>query len=126
MVMNRLGIGQSQTYAYTDPQSKEQISFSRMAALTSPTATAGDEFLCFMAGGIFMPENGKVDCHHLENMEITEQAREHGNAIAVLLTAVNDGTVTHAERQEGLPRVDPALRRLARLRACLLIASDEA
>ncbi|HQT15758.1 hypothetical protein [Reyranella sp.] len=35
MVMNRLGIGQSQTYAYTDPQSEEEISFFRMVALTS-------------------------------------------------------------------------------------------
>jgi hypothetical protein len=67
-----------------------------------------------------------VDCHHLEWMKIAEQAREHGNAIAVLLTGVNDGTVTHAERQEALPRVDAALRGLVRLRACLLIASDEA
>lgn len=125
MAMNRLGIGQSQAYAFTDPQSEEEISFARMAALTSPTATAGAEFMCFMAGGIFMPVIGRSDCHALELMEIAEQAREHGNAIAVLLTAVNDGTVTDAERQEALPRVDAALRGLAKLRACLLISSDE-
>lgn len=126
MVMNRLGIGQSQAYAFTDPQNEEELSFARMAALTSPRATAGAEFLCFMAGGVFLPVLEMGACEDLELIKIADQTREHGNAIAVLLSAIHDGTITSAERQEALPHIDAALRGLARLRACLLVTSDEA
>ncbi|TAL58199.1 MAG: hypothetical protein EPN84_13245, partial [Legionella sp.] len=55
MVMNRLSIGQTTAYAYTDPQSPEEMSYARVAALTTPKSPAGAELLCFMAGGYFQP-----------------------------------------------------------------------
>ena len=39
-VMVRLGIGKTEAYACTDPQSDREISFARVAALTAPGATA--------------------------------------------------------------------------------------
>ncbi len=104
----------------------DEIQFAQVAALTDAIGTAAAEYLASRAGGVFLPVLEKGDCEDLELIKIADQTREHGNAIAVLLGAIHDGTVTSAERQEALPHIDAALRGLARLRACLLAASEEA
>lgn len=125
MVQNRLGIGRSLAYAFTDPQSQEEISFARVASLTTPQAVAAAEFLCFMAGGVFQPIMGARDCDGIELRAVAAQTRDHGNAIAAVLGAIHDGQITSAERQQALPHIDAALRGLARLRACLIAAGDQ-
>ena len=48
----RLSLGLSQTYAFADPQVHEEITFARVAALTSPAAPAAAEYLAGLAGGV--------------------------------------------------------------------------
>ncbi|MGQ3299668.1 hypothetical protein [Reyranella sp.] len=124
--MFRLEISQTRAYAFADPMEREShISFDRVAALTSPTSTAAAEFLCFRAGGIYLPVVDKASCRTPELVEIADQAKANGEAVSALLHAVHDGSVTAAERQQVLPRIDEALRGLARLRACIVAEGDQ-
>jgi hypothetical protein len=85
-VQVRLGVGKSQAYAYTDPQSPEELSFARAAALTGPGASAAAEYLASRAGGVFcaLPA-GPGGCP----MAMTADAvREHGEAVAAALEAL--------------------------------------
>lgn len=84
-VQVRLGIGKSQAYAYTDPQSPEELSFARAAALTTPSSPAAAEYLASRAGGIFCALPGATGgCP----MTLTADAvREHGEAVAAALEA---------------------------------------
>lgn len=125
MVQNRLGIGKSLAYAYTDVQAPEEISFARVAALTSPTTTAAAEFLAFMAGGVFQPIE---DAHAFDGVALTaiaNQTRDHGAAIASIINAIADGRVSPAEREQVLPLIDAAIRGLTQLRAGVIAAADQ-
>jgi hypothetical protein len=120
-VMVKLDLGESQVYAFTDPQSPERISFERVAALTSEAAPAGAEFLAALAGGFFqpMPCAGRSGPQALT----AESARQHGEAIAVLVSALADGRINEVEARNAMTEVDEALRALCGLRALLIEAS---
>lgn len=74
---------QSQAYAYTDPQSPEELSVARAAALTGPGAPAIAEYFASRAGGVFcaLPQS-TGGCP----MTLTADAiRESGEAVAAAL-----------------------------------------
>lgn len=125
MVMNRLGIGQTTAYAYTDPQSPEEMSLARVAALTTPKSPAGAEFLCFMAGGYFQPLPSSTEIEGVDLTAVADQARDHGEAIAAIIHAISDGRVSPSEREQVLPHIDDAIRGLAQLRAGIIAAADQ-
>jgi hypothetical protein len=116
----RLSLGLSQTYAFADAGAHEEITFARVAALTSPTAPAAAEYLAGLAGGYFQPlaagEGGA--------QQLTAAAcREHGEAIASVVAALADGQITAAEAREALTQVDEALAAMCALRRLLLDAT---
>ncbi len=111
-VMVKLGIGQSDAYAWTDPQSPKEMSFARVAALTAPECTAGAEYLVQLAGGIFLP----MPRHDTPIGRLTAEAmRRHGTAAARLIEALADQKLTPAEAAQALPELAGALRALALL-----------
>lgn len=113
-VMVKLGIGQSDAYAWTDPQSPKEMSFARVAALTGPDCTAGAEYLAQLAGGLFLPmPSAKTPIGSLT----AETVRRHGAAAARLVEALADNKLSQAEAAGALPEIDQALRALALLRS---------
>ncbi|MFO1081897.1 MAG: phage regulatory CII family protein [Reyranellaceae bacterium] len=121
-VMVRLGLGQSQVYAYADPQSPEEISFARVAALTDAQCTAAAEYLSALAGGGFLP--GPAADGADWGALTAEAMREHGEAMACLVAQLADGTFTAAEARASLPEVDDAVQALLALRARVLATLD--
>ena len=118
-VMVKLGIGKTEAYACTDPQSDREISFARVAALTAPGCTAGVEYLAALAHGVFLPLAG--DPSHVSTLT-ADALRKHGAAAADLVEALRDGRVTADEAREALPEVEAA----ARAMALLLVTLTEA
>jgi hypothetical protein len=118
----KLGLSTTQTYAVTDPGAPDELSFARAAALTSHEAPAAAEYLALLAGGVFLP----IDCAaDVDVRALTaEVAREHGEAIGALISAMADARITPAEARTSLVEVDECLRTLCGLRALLLKAID--
>ena len=123
-VMVRLGLGQSQVYAYADPQSPEEISFARVAALTDTQCTAAAEYLAALAGGGFLPgpaiEGADVGALTADSM------REHGEAMACLVADIADGKLDRDEVRRSLPELDDAVAALLALRARMMAIVDRA
>ena len=118
-VMVRLGIGKSEAYAYTDPQSDRDISFPRVAALTAPGCTAAVEYLAALAHGVFLP----LPAAATTIASLTADAlRKHGAAAAELVEAITDDRITIEEARSALPEVEAA----ARAMALLLVTLTEA
>jgi hypothetical protein len=111
-VQVRLGVKQSTAYAYADPQSKKEMSFAKVAALTTPETPACAEYLAALAGGVFLPMP-RVDTPI--GALTAEAIRRQGRAAADLVDALADGRVTQAEAAAALPDLDSALRALALL-----------
>ncbi len=120
-VMVKLGIGQSDAYAWTDPQSPKEMSFARVAALTSPDCTAGVEYLAQLAGGLFLPmPRADTPIGRLT----AEAMRRHGTAAARLIEALADQKLTPAEAAQALPELAAALRALALLHSTVADAAN--
>lgn len=121
-VMVRLGLGQSQVYAYADPQSPEEITFARVAALTDHASPAAAEYLAALAGGGFLPVQ-PPDAATIA--ALTEASlREHGQAMATIVGALADGAMTAPEAKAALPEIDDAVRALLALRALVLTTTE--
>lgn len=117
--MVRLGVGKTDAYAFTDPQSDREISFARVAALTAPGATAAVEYLAALAHGVFLP----LPAAPATIANLTADAlRKHGAATAELVEAMTDDRVAVAEARAALPEVEAA----ARAMALLLVTLTEA
>jgi hypothetical protein len=113
-VMVTLGIGKSDAYAWTDPQSPKEMSFARVAALTSPACTAGVEYLAARAGGLFLPMPSA--CTPIGSLT-ADSVRRHGVAAAELIVALADGRLSAEEARGALPELDAACAALALLRS---------
>lgn len=112
--MVRLGVGESQVYAYADPESPEQISFARVAALTDEQTPAAAEYLTGLAGGVFLP----IPRSDTPIGALTAEAiRKQSQAAADLVDALADGRITRAEAIAALPELEAALRAWAQLRS---------
>lgn len=110
----KLQLSTSQTYAFADPDEADQISFARVAALTSPLATAGAEYLALLAGGVLLP----VTPANARLGDLTaESIRQHGEACAELVRALTDQSIDPKERAQALRELDEAIVALVRLRA---------
>lgn len=111
-VMVKLGIGQSDAYAYTDPQSPKEMSFARAAALTGPDCTAGAEYLAQLAGGMFLPMPKPTTPI---GTLTAEALRRNGRAAAELVEALGDNKLTLAEARDAVPELEAAVRAMALL-----------
>lgn len=119
----KLGLSVTQTYAVTDPGTPEELSFARVGALTSHEAPAAAEYLALLAGGVFLP----IECAADSDVRslTADVAREHGEAISALISAIADNRITPAEARSALVEVDDCLRTLCGLRALLLKAIEK-
>jgi hypothetical protein len=113
-VIVRLGVGKSQAYAYTDPQSPEELSFARTAALTGPGASAAAEYLASRAGGVFCALPGSTGGCPISLT--AESMREHGEAIAATLETLKDKQPTPVARAKALREIDESICALIALR----------
>lgn len=118
----KLGLSETQTYAVSDPGTPDEISFARVAALTSHEAPAAAEYLALLAGGVFLP----IECASGVDVRglTADVAREHGEAICALIAAIADNHITPSEARSALVEVDDCLRTLCGLRSLLLKAID--
>lgn len=95
----KLSRGHSQVAAYTDPTSKEELPLSKAVALTSRETPALAEFFALLAHGVFVPvepapcELGKL---------CADTVRDHSNAVASLVEAMQDRVVDRKEAADAL------------------------
>lgn len=118
-VMVRLGIGNSQAYAFTDPEAREEISFARVAALTAPDATAAAEFLAMLAGGLFVPlPTGGA--HTDLGLHTAKGAEDFGKVMGELVRDLAEGAIGTDRARHSIKLVDHVLRDFGRVRRDLL------
>lgn len=111
-VADLFDISDTQVAALTDPASREQLSVSRAAALTSAAAPAMAEFFALRASGVFIPM-GDDDAHI--PMLCAEDAKAHGEAVAEIVSALKDGKFTRPEAKRALVKLRTELRALSAL-----------
>lgn len=114
-VMDRLQVGPSRVYGFTDPSIDEQISFARVVQLTDANATA-------LAGGVFFPLNLRTN--ETPMALIGASARSHGGAVAESLKSLADGVIDGSEKRTIIEEIDKAIADLASLRGALVAMAD--
>ncbi len=113
----KLGLSETQTYAVSDPGTPDELSFARVAALTSHEAPAAAEYLAGLAGGVFLP----VPCAEGDAQALTaDSVRQHGEAIAMIVDALATDGIDFDEAIKALPEIDDALRALCGLRSLVV------
>lgn len=117
-IMLQFGIGKSQAYAWTDPLSAEQMSFDRVARVTSPEATAAAKYLAERSRCVLVPLPGP-DRRGSTMTHIAESARSHGEAIAEAVKAAADGVITPTERAAVRKEIAEAISDLVSLQASM-------
>lgn len=119
--IDRFGISLRRAYNFTTLASDEQISFARVASLTSSKATAAARYLATLAGGVFVPLVVRTgDC-----LKLTAAAtRANGRAIAETVEALADKVVTQREAAAVVKDIDAAIAELASLRASLVAMAE--
>ena len=129
--MELLELSRTRVYALADPDSTNEISYTRVAKLTEATgATAAAKDLAFLAGGIFMPLEASDDDNWLTLAG--EASRKHARNIAALMDSLSEterspGEIDQQEAREILEVLDQQLAVLARQRGKLaaIAAGDE-
>lgn len=113
----KLGLQSPYIYSITHPLAKDELSFARVAALTSHEAPAAAEYLAGLAGGAFLP----VPCAEGDAQALTaESVRQHGEAIAMVVVALATDGIDLEEAAKALPEIDDALRALCGLRSLVV------
>jgi hypothetical protein len=120
--IDRFGVSLRRAYNFTTLASDEQISFARVAILTSAKATAAARYLATLAGGVFVPLPAPKSGHALALMG--EAARSHGEAIAEAAKALADSRVTPRESAALVKEIDEAVVALASLRGAAIAMAE--
>lgn len=116
-VAHRLGLHLSMIYAFADPASDKDMSFARVASLTSADNTAGVEYLAMLAGGAFMPlPRGEGSMMTLT----ADLAREVGETVSRIVTGLADGAMDLPETEGALKEIEDDLAIIMALRTELL------
>jgi hypothetical protein len=123
-VAHEFDISLTRIYCFADPAFPEHnISFKRVAQLTSPKATAAARYLAREAGGVFFPLTLRANESPVSL--IGSSARSHANAIAESLESLADGVVSGMEKTAIMREIDEAIADLASLRGALVAMADE-
>lgn len=108
----------TQVASYTDPETKDQISYDQVRRLIRATkSTIPAEDLALLAGGIFLPMGSSDDCFHTLT---AQSALDYGRLTSAILEASADGKITHPEMRTILPKLDDLIRCLVHARAKLV------
>ncbi|MFS2318323.1 hypothetical protein RMQ97_10315 [Maricaulis sp. D1M11] len=128
-VMEILDLSRTRVYALADPDSTNEISYTRVAKLTETGATAAARHLAALAGGIFLPVDKDEDADWLAIAG--EVSRKNARNIAALMESLSEtnrspGEIDEGEARDILKILDEQLRTLAMQRAKLaVIAAGE-
>lgn len=117
----RIGVAPATVYAYCDPGVPDEISFARVAALSTPQATAAAEYLAQLAGGVFLPVPSAATPIGALTAEAMQQ---HAEACAEIVRALGDGVISDAERAEAIRELDEAIHALVQLRQAVATPRD--
>lgn len=128
-VMELLDLSRTRVYALADPDSTNEISYTRVATLTEAGARAAAQHLAALAGGIFLPieKAGDANWLHLAG----EASRRNARNISALMESLSEterspGRIDQDEAREILKVLDEQLAVLAVQRAKLAaIAAGE-
>ena len=129
-VMELLDLSRTRVYALADPDSTNEISYTRIATLTENGATAAAQHLAALAGGIFLPIDKADDANWLALAG--DASRSNARNISALMESLSEterspGRVDQEEARNILKVLDEQLAILAVQRAKLVaIASGEA
>ncbi len=104
----------TQTMAYSDPATSDEISFDQVRRLIEATgAAAPAEDLASLTGGVFLPcDAPKEAFDHL----VAKSAKEWGEFIACVVKAHADGGLDQIERRDMLRDLDNLIRTLVAAR----------
>jgi len=129
-VMALLKLSKTRVYAFTDPDSRSDISYARVARITQETgAQAAAEHLAGLAGGAFLPIEieGEEDWYAIAG----EKSRSNARTLSALLeslgeTSASPGYIDAEEARTVLRFVDRqmALLALTRSRLMRIAAAD--
>ena len=128
-VMELLDLSRTRVYALADPDSTNEISYTRVATLTEAGAQAAAQHLAAFAGGIFLPIDKADDANWLALAG--DASRSNARNISALMESLSEterspGRVDQEEAREILKVLDEQLAILAVQRAKLsAIASGE-
>lgn len=128
-VMELLDLSRTRVYALADPDSTNEISYTRVATLTEAGAQAAAQHLAALAGGIFLPIEKADDANWLALAG--DASRSNARNISALMESLSEtekspGRVDQDEAREILKVLDEQLAILAIQRAKLsAIASGE-
>ena len=128
-VMELLDLSRTRVYALADPDSTNEISYTRVATLTEAGAQAAAQHLAALAGGIFLPIDKADDANWLALAG--DASRSNARNISALMESLSEtekspGRVDQDEAREILKVLDEQLAILAVQRAKLsAIASGE-
>ena len=128
-VMELLDLSRTRVYALADPDSTNEISYTRVATLTEAGAQAAAQHLAALAGGIFLPIDKADDANWLALAG--DASRSNARNISALMESLSEterspGRVDQEEAREILKVLDEQLAILAVQRAKLsAIASGE-
>jgi len=129
-VMELLDLSRTRVYALADPDSTNEISYTRVATLTEAGATAAAQHLAALAGGIFLPIEKAGDANWLALAG--EASRRNARNISALMESLSEterspGRIDQDEARDILKVLDEQLGVLAVQRAKLAaIAAGEA
>lgn len=114
----------SQTQAYSDPASAEELTLGqarRLADLSGAAAAVLADDFAALAGGVFLPCGTATG--RFEGL-VAKSSAEWGEFIAALLDALADGHLCVADRRRVLAELDDVLHALAAARAELMHAGS--
>lgn len=123
MAAHLLGCSPTQTVAYSDPATPEEMKLDQVRRLVSASgATAPAEDLAFLAGGIFLPMGSSEDCFA---SLAAHSASEYGEFATLVMQAMADGKIGKLEKQDVLRELDDLIRCLVHARAKLVSEQGE-
>ncbi|MDG1419106.1 MAG: hypothetical protein P8J78_04525 [Maricaulis sp.] len=129
-VMEILDLSRTRVYALADPDSSNEISYTRVAALTGTGATAAAQHLSALAGGLFVPVEKADETDWLALAgEASQRNAKNISAIMESLseTVRSPGEIDAKEARDILKILDEQLGVLAMQRAKLAaIAAGDA
>src|SRR5690606_24746917 len=88
----------TQVASYTDPETKDQISYDQVRRLIRSTkSTIPAEDLALLAGGIFVPMGAGTECFHALT---ARSAQEYGEFVSLVMQAISDGKLCKLDKQK--------------------------
>ena len=130
-VMEMLDLSSTRVYAFTDPDSKNDLSYARVAKLTQETgARAAAEHLAGLASGAFLPI--EIDSDHDWYGIAGQASRSNAQTLSALIESLIElsetpGEVSATEARVLLELVDRQMALLALTRTRLMkIAAEDA